>query len=108
MGVLPRSAGQRAFERPLSICEAHGFRPVIAQEASHWLTILQLVGAGLGVCVAPACVAQIAPRSVVCRALQDVTLLSEVQFAQREGEQHPLVKAFEQLALSSPHGAGKI
>ena len=52
----PRSAGARAFEKPLTVFEEYGFRPRIVQEASHWLTILRLVGAGLGVSVAPACV----------------------------------------------------
>ena len=102
----PRSAGTRAFEKPLSVCEAHGFRPIIHQEASHWLTIVELVGAGLGVSMAPACVARIAPQTVVCRALRGVTLTSEVQFAQRQDEQHPLVQAFKRLALSSQGDAG--
>ena len=52
----PRSAGSRAFEKPLSIFEEYGFRPQIVQEATHWLTILRLVGAGLGVSVGPECV----------------------------------------------------
>ena len=33
----------------MTLCEEHGFRPQIVQEASHWLTILSLIGAGLGV-----------------------------------------------------------
>ena len=52
----PRSAGARAYEKPLTLCEEHGFRPQIVQEAPHWLSILRLVGAGLGVSIAPACV----------------------------------------------------
>ncbi len=94
----PRSAGTRAFEKPLSICEAAGFRPEIAQEASQWLTILQLVGAGMGVSLAPASVARIAPDNVVCRSLSDVSLRSELQFAKRSDEQRPLVQTFELLA----------
>ncbi len=30
----PRSAGARAYEKPLTLCEEHGFRPQIVQEAS--------------------------------------------------------------------------
>ena len=44
----PRSAGTRAYEKPLTLCEEHGFRPQIVQEASHWLTILRLIAAGQG------------------------------------------------------------
>lgn len=94
----PRSAGARAYEQPLSLCAAHGFRPVIAQEASQWLTILRLVGAGLGVSIAPACVRQVAPDSVVCLPLRGPELRSEIQFVQREGEARPLVRAFAELA----------
>jgi len=97
----PRTAGIRAFEKPLSVCEAHGFRPVVAQEASQWLTILRLVDAGLGVSLAPACVGQIAPPGVVCLPLQGVTLRSEVQFAQREGEARVLVQDFGRLAQAA-------
>jgi DNA-binding transcriptional LysR family regulator len=68
----PRSAGARAFEKPLAFFEEHGFRPQIVQEASHWLTILRLVGAGLGVSVAPACVERIASPDVVCLPLRGV------------------------------------
>jgi DNA-binding transcriptional LysR family regulator len=59
----PRTAGARAFEKPLTLFEEHGFRPQIVQEASHWLTILRLIEAGFGVSVAPQCVRRIgAPR----------------------------------------------
>ena len=64
----PRSAGARAFEKPMMLCEERGFRPRIAHEATHWLTILRLVGAGLGVAIAPECVRRIAPAEVACVA----------------------------------------
>ena len=72
----PRSAGPRAFEKPMTIFEEHGFRPKIVQEASHWLSILRLVGAGMGVSVAPACVQRIATEDVVCVPLRGVTVRS--------------------------------
>src|SRR5579871_5955585 len=53
---LSPAAGRRAFEKPVSLCEAAGFRPRVVQEAPQWLTIVRLVGAGLGVSIAPACV----------------------------------------------------
>ncbi|HMF54063.1 MAG TPA: LysR substrate-binding domain-containing protein, partial [Edaphobacter sp.] len=60
------TAGHRAYEKPISLCEQHGFRPRVVQEAPQWLTILRLVGAGLGVSIAPACVAQIATPDIAC------------------------------------------
>ena len=66
----PRTAGARAYEKPLALCEEHGFRPQIVQEASHWLTILRLISAGFGVSIAPACVRRIASAEVVCLPLR--------------------------------------
>jgi DNA-binding transcriptional LysR family regulator len=94
----PRHAGPRAFEKPLALCEDHGFRPRIAHEASHWLTILRLVGAGLGVSIAPACVRHIATADVSCVALCDATVVSELEFMHRAGEHRPMVHAFGQIA----------
>ena len=94
----PRNAGSRAFEKPMTMFEEHGFRPQIVQEASHWLSILRLVGAGLGVSVAPACVGRIATEEVVCVPLQGVTVTSVVELAWRAGDQRPIVQQFVELA----------
>lgn len=99
----PRSAGARAFEKPLAIFEAHGFRPQIVQEASHWLTILRLVGAGLGVSVAPACVRRIATDDVVCLTLRGATAVSTIQLALRTGDARPTVAQFVEIA----HGTAR-
>ena len=95
----PRSAGARAFEKPLTLFEEHGFRPQIVQEASHWLTILRLVGAGLGVSVAPACVDRIASAEVVCLPLRGAKVVSNIELAQIAGDSRPIVKHFAQIAM---------
>jgi DNA-binding transcriptional LysR family regulator len=97
----PRSAGTRAFEKPLTIFEKHGFRPQIVQEASHWLTILRLVGAGLGVSVAPECVRRIASPDVVCVALRDTKVLSNMELARLAGESRSIVERFAQIVESA-------
>jgi len=97
----PRSAGNRAFEKPLALCEEHGFRPQIAQEASHWLTILRLIGAGLGVSIAPACVRRIASPEVACIPLAtgkaNPKSLSTIELATLEGESRPIVTHFARI-----------
>lgn len=93
----PRTAGERAFEKPLTIFEEHGFRPQIVQEASHWLTILCLVGAGLGVSVAPACVQRIASPETVCLPLCGSKVVSNLELAWLKGESRPLVERFRQI-----------
>ncbi len=94
----PRSAGTRAFEKPLTMFEEHGFRPQIVQEASHWLSILRLVGAGLGISVAPACVRRIATDEVVCVPLRGTKVMSAVELAWKTGDERPSVRQFVQLA----------
>jgi DNA-binding transcriptional LysR family regulator len=97
----PRSAGGRAFEKPLALFEEHGFRPQIVQEASHWLTILRLVGAGLGISVAPACVQRIAAPEVVCIPLRGAKVVSNIELAWAAGDPRPIVQHFAQMAGKS-------
>jgi DNA-binding transcriptional LysR family regulator len=97
----PRSAGARAYEKPLTLCEEHGFRPKIVQEASTWLSILRLIGAGLGVSIAPACVHLIASAEVVCLPLRGARAVSNIQLAWLAGETRPIVERFKQIAEST-------
>jgi DNA-binding transcriptional LysR family regulator len=98
----PRAAGARAYEKPLTLCEEHGFRPRIVQEASHWLSILRLVGVGMGVTIGPACVRLIAPEDVVCLPLRGAKAVSNVELAWHAGDTRPIVERFRQLAQSPP------
>ena len=93
----PRSAGARAFEKPLTLFEEYGFRPQIVQEASHWLSILRLVGVGLGVTVAPACVRRLASPDVVCLRLRGAKILSDLELARVAGDTRPIVEQFAQI-----------
>jgi DNA-binding transcriptional LysR family regulator len=105
----PRSAGAHAFEKPLSLCEEHGFRPQIVQEASNWLTILRLIGAGLGVSIAPACVRFIASPEVVCLPIVTGTrrakVVSNIELATFAGETRPIVNRFAQIVQATAQSA---
>ena len=92
----PRSAGSRAFDGPVALCEAAGFRPRITQIAPHWLTIVCLVGAGIGVSIAPACVRQIVPPECACIPLRGIEATSQVEIAWRRGDARPLIQHFAQ------------
>lgn len=93
--------GVLAYEKTASLCEEHGFRPRVVQEAPQWLTILRLVGAGLGVSIAPVCVRQIAGKGVACPALRGARVLSEIDLAYRENEDRAVVRAFAKVARES-------
>ena len=101
----PQNAGTYAYEKPLSLCEEHGFRPQIVQEASNWLTILRLIGAGLGVSIAPACVSRIASPEVVCLPIKGAKLLSKIELACFKAETRPIVKRFAQIVQETSQGA---
>jgi DNA-binding transcriptional LysR family regulator len=99
------SAGTLAYEKPVSLCEEHGFRPRVVQEAPQWLTIMRLVGASLGVTIAPACVKQIAAPNVACLTLRRAIVQSDIELAYRTGEDRAIVKAIATVARQSfPHG----
>jgi len=95
-------AGNRAYEKPMSLCEAAGFRPRLVQEAPQWLTIMRLVGAGLGVSIGPACVERIRTAEVVCRRLRVPgrvsAVRSEIALTWRAGDNRPIVEAFCRMA----------
>lgn len=92
------SAGSLAYAKPVSLCEQYGFRPHVVQEAPQWLTIMRLIGAGLGVTIAPACVKQIAAPNVVCLNLRSAAVQSDIELAYRTGEDRAIVEAIATVA----------
>jgi DNA-binding transcriptional LysR family regulator len=100
-------ASQRAYDKTISVSEAHGYRPHVVQEAPQWLTILRLVGAGLGVTIAPACVQRIATPDVSCKTLTFSAsrnrVASDIELAFRIHEDRAIVKTFSNLARLSLH-----
>src|SRR5579872_1447893 len=99
--LFPAIAGRRAYEKTVSICEAHGFRPQVVQEAPQWLTVLRLVGAGLGVTIAPACVQRIATPEVCCKSLRGAAARSDIELAYRAGESRAIVRTFCAMAKAN-------
>lgn len=96
----PVIAGRRAYDKLILPCEDSGFRPIVVQVASQWLTILRLVGAGIGVTIAPACVQRIATPDVVWRKVQGTRTRSDIELAYRVGENRAIVKTFCDLSRS--------
>ncbi len=98
---FPRSAGNYAWENAIGLLEQHGFHPKIVQEAPQWLTLVRLVGAGLGITIGPAAVTQIVSRDVVCRKLSPSGGSTSIDLVYRMKEASPLVRAFCDLVRSS-------
>jgi DNA-binding transcriptional LysR family regulator len=95
---FPRSAGNYAWENTIKL---FGFHPNVVQEAPQWLTVVRLVGAGLGVTIAPASVEEIAGPDVVCRKLSPSGGSTSIDLVYRKNESSPLVKAFCEVFKSS-------
>jgi DNA-binding transcriptional LysR family regulator len=95
---FPRSAGNYAWENSIRHL---GFHPNIVQEAPQWLTVVRLVGAGLGVTIAPASVGAIAGPDVVCRKLSPAGGSTSIDLVYRLTENNPLVTAFCDVFRSS-------
>jgi DNA-binding transcriptional LysR family regulator len=101
--LFARSYGNVAWKKTVAICEGHGFLPRVVQEAPQWLTILTLVGAGLGVTIAPACVEKLNVEETVCRRLRPRTENTNLELAYRVGEVRPIARAFSDLARATFH-----
>jgi len=94
---FPRPAGELAYQRNLRPCLDAGFTPRIVQEASTWTTVAHLVAAGLGVTIAPASVAAVAPRSVRVLPLTGTDATTEVQILRRKDDDRATTAGFGTL-----------
>jgi DNA-binding transcriptional LysR family regulator len=89
----PRSAGELAYRRNLQPCLDAGYEPRIVQEATNWVTVFHLVGAGVGVTVAPASAAEIRPGTVASIPLTGPGR-SEVQLVTRAHDDRAVILNF--------------
>ena len=92
-----RRMGPLAFDRTIACCERNGFRPNIVQEAPQWPTLVRLVAAGLGVSLAPACVANVTIPGAVYRDVH-APCRTTVDLGIRAGSDKILPKNFIQIA----------
>ncbi len=96
--LFSQSVGQNAWHKTMALCEEQGFRPDVVQEAPQWLTILRLVGAGIGVTIAPLCVSQIATDNAVAIPLTGTQSRSHIELAFRLESTCAVAAGFVQLA----------
>jgi DNA-binding transcriptional LysR family regulator len=91
---FPPEAGALATERNLAPVVEDGRVPTIVQVGSSWATLLHLVGAGIGVTVAPQSALLVAPESVVALPLENSGHRSELVWAVRAGDTRPILRNF--------------
>jgi DNA-binding transcriptional LysR family regulator len=71
--LFPRSVGEAFYDRLIRFCADAGFMPRVVQEATQWQSVVTFVETGLGVSIAPACVAKLRWKGVVYRPLPGLT-----------------------------------
>jgi DNA-binding transcriptional LysR family regulator len=91
--LYPRSAGELAYRRNLQPCVDAGYEARIIQQATNWVTIFHLVGAGVGITVAPKSAASIRPESLVSIPLTGPAR-SEVQLVTRREDDRAIIHNF--------------
>jgi len=92
-----RRMGPLAFDRTMACCERSGFRPNIVQDAPQWPTLVRLVAAGLGVSLAPACVANVTIQGAIYRDVH-APCRTTVDLGVKAGSDKILPKHFMQIA----------
>ncbi|MFF7989641.1 LysR family transcriptional regulator [Kitasatospora xanthocidica] len=89
--LLPREDGPQLYDRITGLCAGAGFTPAIGQHAVEWQTVCALVGAGLGVSLAPESIRRIRLRGVAFRRIEPSTARTRVAVAWRADDPDPLV-----------------
>ncbi|RSM84139.1 LysR family transcriptional regulator [Amycolatopsis sp. WAC 01375] len=92
--LLPRVVGPGLHDRIIDLCGEAGFTPQVAQRAVEWQTVCALVGAGLGVSLAPESIRRIRLEEVAFRTITPATARTRVAVAWRVDDQNPLVARF--------------
>jgi DNA-binding transcriptional LysR family regulator len=93
-----RKEGPMAYDKTIALCQRAGFTPEIVQEAPQWPTAVRLVAAGLGISIAPACVAKLGVPGVVFRRITAKDSFTEIALGRRDEAIRPTEEAFVKLA----------
>ncbi|MER5642212.1 LysR family transcriptional regulator [Kitasatospora sp. NPDC002227] len=93
--LMPRAVAPTVHERILDVCRSAGFTPDLGQQAVEWQTVAALVGAGLGVSLAPAGIRRLRLPGVAYRRITPGTERTRVAACWRSGEEGgPLLAGF--------------
>lgn len=95
--LFARKMGNLAYDRTVACCEADGFRPNFVQDAPQWPTVLRLIAAGLGVSLAPACVASVRTPGVLFKKVRSQHWTS-IDIGMRTKPENPATDAFLTMA----------
>ncbi|MBG0833018.1 LysR family transcriptional regulator [Planomonospora sp. ID67723] len=100
--LLPRAVGPGLHDQIADLCHAAGFTPRVAQRAVEWQTVCALVGAGLGVSLAPESIRRIRLEGVAFRRIESSAARTRAAVAWRVNDRNPLVERLLESAGEDP------
>jgi DNA-binding transcriptional LysR family regulator len=100
--IFAREKGPAIYEATLSACLKAGFSPRLGQEAPRITSALNLVAAGLGICIVPESMRRMVLDGISYRLLEAPELPTAVlNLCFRRGEASPVVRRFIDLVAQS-------
>jgi DNA-binding transcriptional LysR family regulator len=100
--LFPREIAPTLYDQIAAICRAGDFSPRVAHEALEWYTVTGLVGAGLGVSIAPAGLARLRWPGVVYRPLKPVAVQTSIVICRRRESRRGVVESFVGMLRRAP------
>ncbi|WP_066266949.1 LysR substrate-binding domain-containing protein [Hydrogenophaga palleronii] len=76
--AFSRYAESDFYDQTAAVCEGAGFKPDVRHTATQFMSVLSMVGSGLGVAIVPGSCAMLAPPGVVMRLLTGVDRPSQL------------------------------
>jgi DNA-binding transcriptional LysR family regulator len=100
--LFPRKVAPTLYDQIAAVCRAGGFSPRVKHEALEWHTVTGLVGAGLGVAVAPAGLAALRWRGVAYRPLAPLAVQASIVMCRRRESSRGVVESFVGMMRQTP------
>jgi DNA-binding transcriptional LysR family regulator len=98
--LFPREVAPTIYDAVVDACRKAGFEPIIGQAAPHFISIVNLVAAELGVAIIPESMTQVRVTGIVYRQISGRVPTTRLALAYRRGETSPVVRNFITCAVS--------
>jgi len=98
--VYPRKHGTGLSDGVIAECRRAGFVPRIVQETPQLSATINLVAAGMGVAIVPACMSEVRKDSVVFITVRGLEIKAHLALIMRERDRSRAVGNFISIALS--------
>lgn len=96
--LQPRHHGWGYYDAIIAACHAHGFSPLIRQEAQQLHTIIGLVAAGLGGSLVPASARELRGSGVAYREIEGTPPMTEMALGWRRADPSSVLRSLVAVA----------